>query len=210
MLSGRNRGGLNLRGSSSCYGLSLKGVEIGHSKVSTQGEVYLSRDYLDFKLQVIKNYIEPLMNKEYEHLKYNYHMIDATLERIKKYGNEQNKQDIELFTKILKIIRNTIDMHISFTNTEKKLYGLSGISQLMVRTSRIVLSAKYEVYNNLFGRPGINDGITNYDNDIIDRIDHQLKTLDEPTFANIRYELRDKESLFLPEQQVELQKLNLS
>ena len=80
----------------------------------------------------------------------------------------------------------------------------------MVRTSRIVLSAKYEVYNNLFGKPGNQDGITKYDDDIIDRIDYQLKTLNEPTFANIRYELRDKESLFLPEQQVELQKLNLS
>ena len=102
MLSGRNRCGLNLRGNNSHYGLSLYGSG-GYCVESkpVQVGVVLSKDYLDFKLLVIKNYIEPLMNKEYEYLKYNYHMIDATLERIKKYGNEQNKQDIELFSKIL-------------------------------------------------------------------------------------------------------------
>tara|TARA_B100001063_G_scaffold247284_1_gene292140 strand:- start:431 stop:1048 length:618 start_codon:yes stop_codon:yes gene_type:complete len=205
MLSGRNKFGLNLRGDNQCYGLSLRGLESNayYSK-TTMGEVVLSKEYLDFKLQVIKNYIEPLMNKQYEYLKYNYHMIDTTLERIKKYGNEQNKSDIELFTKILKIIRNTIDIHVSFTETEKKLYGIKGVTQLMVRTSRIVLSAKYEVYNNLFGVPEINDGVSNYDDALIDRIDELLSTLSDPTFANIRYEMRDKVSLFLPEQQAEL------
>lgn len=209
MLSGRNRCGLNLRGNNSHYGLSLYGSG-GYCVESkpVQVGVVLSKDYLDFKLLVIKNYIEPLMNKEYEYLKYNYHMIDATLERIKKYGNEQNKQDIELFSKILKVIRNTIDMHISYTDAEKKLYGIEGITQLMVRTSRIVLDAKYEIYNNLFGMPRKEDGMANYDDILVERIEHQLKTLDEPTFANIRYEMRDKKELFLSEQRIELEKLN--
>jgi len=216
MLSGRSRNSLNLRGNVSCYGLSLRGNggdgcgNTSNLSKTLDGEVVLSKDYLDFKLLVIKNYIEPLMNKNYEYLKYNYHMIDATLERIKKYGNEQNKSDIELFTKILKVIRNTIDMHISFTETEKKLYGIDGVTQLMVRTSRIVLNAKYEVYNNLFGSPGIVNGVSDYDDALVERIDTQLKTLRDPSFANIRYEMRDKVDLFLLEQQLELQKLNSS
>ena len=126
---------------------------------------------------------------------------------LKKYGNEQNKDDIELFTKILKVIRNTIDMHLSFTETEKKLYGTNGVTQLLVRTSRIVLNAKYEIYNNLFGELGKEDGVKNYDDALIDRIDYLLKNLHEPTFANIRYEMRDKVDLFLSGQRLELEKL---
>ena len=197
------RGGLNLRGVSNCGGISLKGNY--YSKFKSDGGIALSQDYLDFKLMVIKNYIEPLMNKEYEYLKYNYHMIESTLEHIKKYGSPENRQDIELFTKILKVIKNTIDLHISF-ETEKKLYGVEGITQLLVRTSRIVLSAKYEIYNNLFGDPEIKDGTKNYDNRLINKIDTLLKTLKEPTFQNIRYEMRDDKDLFLSREKMELEK----
>jgi len=202
MLTGKRRRAIYLNGNS--YGLSLKGL---NENTSMANSIVLSQDYLDFKLQVIKNYIEPLMNKKYEYLRYNYHMIEETLERIKKYGNEQNKDDIELFTKILKVIRNTIDMHLSFTETEKKLYGTAGITQLLVRTSRIVLDAKYEIYNNLFGKVGVVDGVRNYDDLLVDRIDYLLKTLSDPTFANIRYEMRDKVDLFLSTQKIELEKL---
>ena len=205
MLTGKRRRAIYLDGNS--YGLSLRGIRNEKNNVTLNDSVVLSRDYLDFKLQVIKNYIEPLMNKKYEYLRYNYHMIEETLERIKKYGNEQNKDDIELFTKILKVIRNTIDMHLSFTETEKKLYGTNGVTQLLVRTSRIVLNAKYEIYNNLFGEVGKEDGVKNYDDGLIDRIDNLLKNLSDPTFANIRYEMRDKVDLFLSVQRVELEKL---
>ena len=205
MLTGKRRRAIYLNGNS--YGLSLRGLRSETNNIILTDSVVLSRDYLDFKLQVIKNYIEPLMNKKYEYLRYNYHMIEKTLERIKKYGNEQNKDDIELFTKILKVIRNTIDMHLSFTETEKKLYGTNGVTQLLVRTSRIVLNAKYEIDNNLFGELGKEDGVKNYDDALIDRIDYLLKNLHEPTFANIRYEMRDKVDLFLSGQRLELEKL---
>ena len=205
MLTGKRRRAIYLNGNS--YGLSLRGLRSETNNIILTDSVVLSRDYLDFKLQVIKNYIEPLMNKKYEYLRYNYHMIEKTLERIKKYGNEQNKDDIELFTKILKVIRNTIDMHLSFTETEKKLYGTNGVTQLLVCTSRIVLNAKYEIYNNLFGELGKEDGVKNYDDALIDRIDYLLKNLHEPTFANIRYEMRDKVDLFLSGQRLELEKL---
>ena len=205
MLTGKRRRAIYLDGN--IYGLSLRGIRNEKNNVTLNDSVVLSRDYLDFKLQVIKNYIEPLMNKKYEYLRYNYHMIEETLERIKKYGNEQNKDDIELFTKILKVIINTIDMHLSFTETEKKLYGTNGVTQLLVRTSRIVLNAKYEIYNNLFGEVSKEDGVKNYDDGLIDRIDYLLKNLSDPTFANIRYEMRDKVDLFLSVQRVELEKL---
>ena len=199
------RGGLNLRGISNGGGLSLKGNYYSKFK-SREISIGLSQDYLDFKLMVIKNYIEPLMNKEYEYLKYNYHMVESTLEHIKKYGSPENRQDIELFTKILKVIKNTIDLHISFTETEKKLYGVEGITQLLVRTSRIVLSAKYEIYNNLFGEPKVVDNVKNYDDRLIDKIDVLLKTLKEPTFQYLRYEMRDDKDLFLPREKMELEK----
>ncbi len=205
MLS-KNRGMLNLTGNSNRFGLSLYGV--GHQSFSTVKGNVLSQDYLDFKLKVIKNYIEPLLSKNYEYLRYNYHMIENVLENIKKYSNENNKDDIDLFIKILKIIRNTVDIHVSYTETESKLYGIQNATRLMVRTSRIVLSAKYEIYNNLFGAPDKSEeGNLVYDDGIIERIDTLLKNLSDPTFANIRYELRDKKDLFLPIQKVEIEKL---
>ena len=205
MLS-KNRGMLNLTGNSNRFGLSLYGV--GHQSFSTIKGNVLSQDYLDFKLKVIKNYIEPLLSKNYEYLRYNYHMIENVLENIKKYSNENNKDDIDLFTKILKIIRNTVDIHVSYTETESKLYGIQNATRLMVRTSRIVLSTKYEIYNNLFGVPDKSDeGNLVYDDSIIERINTLLKNLSDPTFANIRYELRDKKDLFLPIQKVEIEKL---
>ena len=135
-------------------------------------------------------------------------MIAQVLENIKRYSSEQNKDDIELFTKILKIIRNTIDIHVSYNEVENKLYGSRGLSQLMVRTSRIVLSAKYEIYNNLFGVPDKNNlNNLRYDDGLLERIESLLKSLDEPTFENIRYELRDRKDLFLPFHKRELEKL---
>ena len=86
------RGGLNLRGITSFGGLSLKGNY--YSEFKSDVAIGLSQDYLDFKLMVIKNYIEPLMNKEYEYLKYNYHMVESTLEHIKKSFDKLNKDDI--------------------------------------------------------------------------------------------------------------------
>lgn len=209
MLSGRGRSMLNLAGNNNNMGLSLYGYDSTNFFIK-QGN-YFSQEYLDFKLKIIKNYIEPLMNKNYEYLKYNYHMIEETLENIKKYSNANNKDDIDLFTSILKIIRNSVDIHISYTETESKLYGTKGVSKLIVRTSRIVLEAKYEIYNNLFGVPKKSgDGILVYDDDLIDRIDNLLKTLNDPTFANIRSGLEDKVDLFLPLQKSELQKLKSS
>lgn len=205
MLTGRTRGNISLTGINYSV-LSLKGLSQPTLKLNNYN--ILSQDYLDFKLKVIKNYIEPLLNKEYEKLRYNYHMIEQTLENIKRYSNEQNKTDIELFVKILKVVRNTIDIHVSYKETESKLYGSKGISQLMVRTSRIVLNAKYEIYNNLFGPPDKENEINQrYDDGLVERIDSLLKTLNEPTFENIRYELRDRKDLFLSFHKRELEKL---
>ena len=206
MLSGRSKSRILLTGKTIDFGLSLKGTGVNTSRLSNVN--VLSQEYLNFKLKVIKNYIEPLLNKEYEKLRYNYHMIAQVLENIKRYSSEQNKDDIELFTKILKIIRNTIDIHVSYNEVENKLYGSRGLSQLMVRTSRIVLSAKYEIYNNLFGVPDKNNlNNLRYDDGLLERIESLLKSLDEPTFENIRYELRDRKDLFLPFHKRELEKL---
>lgn len=206
MLSGRSRCRLSLTGNINNAGIFLKGINNISNNLT--GVNVISQEYLDFKLKVIKNYIEPLLNKEYEKLRYNYHMIEQTLENIKRYTNEQNKTDIELFVKILKVIRNTIDIHVSYKETENKLYGSKRVSQLMVRTSRIVLNAKYEIYNNLFGTPDKN-GETNqrYDDGLLERIDSLLKNINEPTFENIRYELRDRKDLFLSFHKRELEKL---
>jgi len=206
MLSGRSRSRLSLTGNINNTGIFLKGINNISNNLT--GVNVISQEYLDFKLKVIKNYIEPLLNKEYEKLRYNYHMIEQTLENIKRYTNEQNRTDIELFVKILKVIRNTIDIHVSYKETESKLYGSKRVSQLMVRTSRIVLNAKYEIYNNLFGPPDKENEINQrYDDGLVERIDSLLKTLNEPTFENIRYELRDRKDLFLSFHKRELEKL---
>ena len=205
MLSGRSRSRLSLTGNINNTGIFLKGINNISNNLT--GVNVISQEYLDFKLKVIKNYIEPLLNKEYEKLRYNYHMIEQTLENVKRYTNEQNRTDIELFIKILKVIRNTIDIHVSYRATENKLYGSKRVSQLMVRTSRIVLNAKYEIYNNLFGPPDKNEINQRYDDGLVERIDSLLKTLNEPTFENIRYELRDRKDLFLSFHKRELEKL---
>ena len=41
---------------------------------------------------------------------------------------------------------------------------------------------------------------------MIDKIDGLLKTLKEPTFQNIRYEMRDDKDLFLSREKMELEK----
>ena len=134
MLSGRSRSRLSLTGNINNTGIFLKGINNISNNLT--GVNVISQEYLDFKLKVIKNYIEPLLNKEYEKLRYNYHMIEQTLENIKRYTNEQNRTDIELFVKILKVIRNTIDIHVSYKETESKLYGSKRVFQL--KRTRIV------------------------------------------------------------------------
>ena len=55
MLTGKRRRATYLNGNS--YGLSLRGLRNETNNIVLNDSVVLSRDYLDFKLKVIKNYI---------------------------------------------------------------------------------------------------------------------------------------------------------
>ena len=60
MLTGKRRRAIYLDGNS--YGLSLRGIRNEKNNVILNDSVVLSRDYLDFKLQVIKNYNNSKLN----------------------------------------------------------------------------------------------------------------------------------------------------
>ena len=201
---------LSLMGRGNFLNNDIKYIFIKNKNIREKRVHKLPKKYLDLKLDIIKNYIEPIMCKRYNDVSFDYHMINFKLKQMKSFLSEKNKEEIELFDNILKVIQNSIDIHLTFKDFEDKLnLSLNNTSnQIYMRTSRIILDTKFEIYNNLFGIPDKNEnGKANYDIALLDRIDYLLKTLQEPTFKNISLQMKDYYNLFLPIHKREIQKL---
>jgi len=154
----RIRGGLSLRGwrpGSGMGAMSLTGrCSYGPSKVTP------AQEWLDFKLYIINNFLQPLTMLNYELVQKNYYNFDFIIRRLDDFITPSTKEEIELFKKLVNLMRYSTETRMSYDDAQEKLYGSKEMMKLMVETSRIILRAPFEIYNLLFGRPDKMKSIT--------------------------------------------------
>ena len=163
----RVRGGLSLRGwrPGGLGGpLMLSGRRMGMN-MGRQ----VSQGWLDFKLYIIDNFLKPLTKFNYELIKKNYYNFDFIIKRLDGFITPETEEEIDLFKKLVNLMRYSTETHISYEEAKEKLYGGKEMMKMLVETSRIILQAPFEIYNLLFGRPDKKKSITHtrYDDRLI-------------------------------------------
>ena len=148
----RGRGGLSLRGwsigkSGSKMTLTGRTSQFGNSGYNP------SKEWLNFKLYIIDNFLKPMNKLNYELVRKNYYNFDFIIKRLDGFMTPENEEEITLFKKLVNLMRYSTETHMSYRDAKEKLYGGKEMMKLMVETSRIILKAPFEIYNLLFGRP---------------------------------------------------------
>ena len=142
----RRRSRVNLLGSRSFRPINLDGrtmMNIGERNI----------DYLDFKMSVITNFLEPLVNADTDTILKNQYNFDYILSRLNDYKNNSNMEEITMMKKVVDLMKNASEVRISYSDMYERLYGSGGvgINRMIFETSRIILKAPFEIYDNIFG-----------------------------------------------------------
>jgi|UniRef100_A0A6C0BYS3 hypothetical protein len=140
------RSKLNLMGENREIGLKLSG------KRDMMIEK-LDIDYLDFKMSIMDNFLEPLLNSDVETVQKNQYNFDYIISRLNFYKNDTNSDEILLMQKVVDLMKNATNARVSYSNMYQRIYGSRGLSmnRMIFETSRIILKAPFEIYDTLFG-----------------------------------------------------------
>jgi len=104
-----------------------------------------TKEWLDFKLYIIDNFLQPINKLNYDLVKKNFYNFDIILARLDGFKNEENQEEVELFKKMVSLMRYSTEKHISFEEAQAKLFGGEEMMQMRVITSRIILQAPFEI-----------------------------------------------------------------
>ena len=151
------------------------------------------KQYTDFKQYIITNFLIPIMNRKYTEVTQNYYNFDYIIDRLNLFKNNRNKTDVEFIIQVMNILRYSTDIHMSFEEATRLLYGSEKQNRLLVETSRIVLKSQYEIYNLLFGIPNKhNPTHMTYEIHMLNDIKAILDTYPGILFKDIYDRLKDK------------------
>ena len=185
-----SRSVISLKGNNITSGVFLHGrSNVGAAMVSEAAD----KDFIDFKMYIITNFLNPIMDRRFSQVNNNYYNYDYIIERLNGFKNNRTKNDIEFIIKVVNILRYSTNVQISFDEAKKKIYGADKENRILVETSRIVLQAHYEIYNLLFGRPHkTNPSHMKYEIHIINDIKELLKSYPGILFEDIKNRLQPK------------------
>ncbi len=161
------RSRLNLIGTSVLRPLKLDGKTIINAGIE------IDIDYLDFKMGVINNFLEPLVNADMDTVIKNQYNFDYILSRLNFYKNDTNIDEILMMKKVVDLMKQASEAKMSYSSMYERLYGSDGINmnRMIFETSRIILKAPFEIYDNLFG---VSEG-KEYNRSIIREIENILE-----------------------------------
>ena len=144
----------------------------------------LDIDYLDFKMSIMDNFLEPLLNSDIETVQKNQYNFDYIISRLNFYKNDTNSEEILLMQKVVDLMKHATNARVSYSNMYQRIYGSRGLSmnRMIFETSRIILKAPFEIYDTLFG---IKEG-QKYNMDIIRAIENILETHPGIMFDDIK------------------------
>ena len=160
------RSRVNLQGTRREMPMSLDG-----KKMIESGEADI--DYLDFKMSIMNNFLEPLVNADIDTVQKNQYNFDYIISRLNFYKNNTNTEEILLMQKVVDLMKQATEARVSYSNMYERIYGIEGLSmnRMIFETSRIILKAPFEIYDNLFG---LKEG-EQYNKEIIAQIEKILE-----------------------------------
>jgi hypothetical protein len=144
---------LNLIGKRAIIPQTLLGVNT--KTVGAKGicAVAIDIDYLKFKMSIINNFLEPLVNADLDTVLKNQYNFDYITSRLVLFENSTNRDEITLMKKVVNLMKQAASIRVSYSNMYERIYGTKAVSmnRLIFETSRIILKAPFEIYDNLFG-----------------------------------------------------------
>ncbi len=173
----RRLSSINLMGTRIAQPMNLDG-----KKITNIGEVDI--DYLDFKIGIINNFLDPMVNADFKTVQDNNYNFDYTISRLNFYKNDGNSDEIYLMQKVVDLMKQASEIHVSYSDMYQRIYGSEGVSmnRIIFETSRVILKAPFEIYDSLFG---IKEGQT-YNIEIIGEIEKILDTHPGIMFNDIK------------------------
>lgn len=171
------RSSVNLMGTRIEQPMNLDG-----KKITNIGE--LDIDYLDFKIGIINNFLDPMVNADHKTVQDNNYNFDYITSRLNFYRNDGNSNEIYLMQKVVGLMKEASKTRISYNDMYQRIYGDNGLSMntLIFETSRIMMKAPFEIYDSLFG---IKKGQT-YNKEIIGEIENILQSHPGIMFNDIK------------------------
>lgn len=143
---GRRRRVTNLR--LNAYGNRAPNVNILDNNFNAINEEYLNlRNYIAF------NFIEPLKERDFKEVQENYFNYEYIQAKLDSFNYPKLAGEIRLLKEIIEIAKFATNTRFTLDKNYKQMYGEKAAAQMVYETSRIVLQAKYEVYNAIYDNP---------------------------------------------------------
>ena len=148
------RGRLSLRGWSISKGDGNMNLSGRHNQLGgTTFSYSATQEWLDYKLYIIHNFIDPITRQKYDLIKKNFYNFDLILARLDGFEGHCAPEELQMYKQMVELMRYSTTNRVSFDEAQAIIYGGEEMMQMRVITSRIVLAAPYEIYNLLFGTP---------------------------------------------------------
>jgi len=157
-------------------------MNLDGKKITNIGEVDI--DYLDFKIGIINNFLDPMVNADHKTVQDNNYNFDYITSRLNFYRNDGNSDEIYLMQKVVGLMKHASEIRVSYSDMYERIHGSRGVSmnRMIFETSRIILKAPFEIYDSLFG---MKEG-QKYNMEIIDEIEKILDTHPGIMFNDIK------------------------
>lgn len=155
----------------------------------------INEEYINIKNYIIYNFIEPLKNKNFVDVQNNFYNFEYIQAKLDTFDVPKLASEIDLLKQIIIVMKAAVETRFVIDKNRKKMYGDIKMNTLFKDTSRIVLMAKYEVYNAIYGNPKLNSIETQYDRKKLKKIQDILNNTPGITIKNIKRILNENNDL---------------
>lgn len=140
----------------SLNGESIKNLTMSESNLENifYGNLEEREQFMKLKLYLIKNFVEPLIYKDFKHVNLNMYNFSYILQKLKSF-KELEKKEVEIYTTIVEFVQTSVAQLIHTAHIENNFYKSAGFQHWIGKHELppIILRAEYEIYNGIFGRP---------------------------------------------------------
>ena len=155
----------------------------------------INEEYINIKNYIIYNFIEPLKNKDFVDVQNNFYNFEYIEAKSNSFDVPKLASEIDLLKQVVSVMKAAVETRFIIDKNRKKMYGDVNINVLFKDTSRIILMAKYEVYNAIYGNPKLNPIKKKFDLSKLEKIQKILNDTPGITIKNIKRILNNQNEL---------------
>ena len=177
------------------FGMSLNGESVQKLTMSEvilgnilQGNLEEREQFIQLKLYLIKNFVEPLIYKDIKNVNLNLYNFSYILQKLNSFKDIE-RREVEIYSTIVEFVPTAVAQFAHTAYIEKEFYGSKKMRVIgSWDLPAIVLKAEYEIYNGIFGRPEA----FGYDPKILKEIKHIIETRPGIMLKDVEYILSNK------------------